>query len=288
MSNFCTNCGAAVAGKFCTACGATAQAAPAAAPAAPPAAPAGGGSAVKIIVIVVGALFVMGAIGVGSMIYIGYKAKQKITEIARENGIPLSSDITVNTPPRVITSKPSGGGCAILSGEDVQQILNVAVERVETVSDAGQDPVCRYWISLAERRRQAAAQITSGISGVSKSDGKEPDLNDAAKIVAGALTAVTTTATSGPEDYSIEVEVQRTGGKEGFEKLHKAQEQVNGVTSGYGLQNLDGVGDRAFLSTGGQVVMVLKGDSVLTLSFHQLAPGPDKAAALAKKAAQGL
>ena len=291
MANFCTNCGAPVAGKFCTACGATAPgASPAGAPpaGAAPAAAASGGSALKIILIVVGALFVMGAIGVGSVIYIGYKAKQKITELARENGIPVGSDLSAAEAPRVITSRPSGGGCTVLSGEDAQKILNVAIERVETTSGAGQDPVCRYWISLAERRRQGAGQIASGISGLSKSDGKDPDLNEAAKIVAGALTAVTTTQTSGPDDFSMEVEVQRTGGKEAFEKLHKAQEQVNSVTSGFGLQNVEGVGDQAFLSTAGQVVMVLKGDSVLTLSFHQFAPGPEKATALAKKAAQGM
>lgn len=293
MANFCTNCGASVAGRFCTACGATAQAptAPAApAASAAPTAAASSGSAVKIIVIVVGALFVMGAIGVAGMIYVGYKAKQKITEIARENGIPVGPGaLTSAATPVVITSHPQGGGCSVLSGEDVQQILGIAVERVETVPDTGQDLTCHYWISLAERRRQAAAQIASGISGLSKyKDAKEPDLNDGAKMVAGALTALTTTATSGPGDFSIEVEVVRTGGKEAFEKLLKAQTGVNGVTGGFGLQNLDGVGDRAFIIAAGQAVAVLKGDSYLYLSFAQFAPGPEKAAELAKKAAQRL
>ena len=55
---------------------------PCCAPAAPAAASTGGGGAfVKIVLIVVGVIFVFGAIGIAGVVYVGYRAKQKLREM---------------------------------------------------------------------------------------------------------------------------------------------------------------------------------------------------------------
>lgn len=293
MASFCTACGAPVAGKFCTKCGAAAQSAPPPQPSYPtpqpaaPAAAASSGSALKIVLIVVGVLFVMGAIGVASMVYVGIKAKQKITELARDNGISVGSDSGVSVKLSPVTSTPKGDRCSVLSGEDAQQILGIAVERVETTSENGPGTTCKYWISLAERRRLASAQIAAGISGVSKSKGDDPDLGDAARIVGGALTALTTTDKSGADDFAFSIEVNRSGGKQAFQSLMKTQETLN-TAGGFGMKELEGVGDKAFMIAAGQAIAVLKNDTYMYLGFAQMAPGPEKATALAKKAAERL
>jgi hypothetical protein len=90
MANYCTNCGATVTGRFCAGCGASVQASGAPAPVPGPGpttgAAAGGGSAAKVILIVVAVLLTFGAIGVASLVYVGYRAKQKIAEFRQEYG----------------------------------------------------------------------------------------------------------------------------------------------------------------------------------------------------------
>ena len=136
-------------------------------------------------------------------------------------------------------------------------------------------------------RRLASSQIAAGISGVSKSKGDDPDLGDAARIVGGALTALTTTDKSGADDFSFSIEVNRNGGKQAFEALMKTQATLN-TAGGFGMKDLEGVGDKAFMIAAGQAIAVLKGDTYMYLGFAQMAPGPEKATALAKKAAERL
>jgi len=101
MAGFCSNCGAAVTGgAFCGSCGVRIGAAPAAPPAqqpSPPApapqvatpaaapaqtTPAGGSNViVKVLFIVLGLIVLFGLLGLGSCLYIGYRAKKKADEI---------------------------------------------------------------------------------------------------------------------------------------------------------------------------------------------------------------
>lgn len=109
MPTFCGKCGAPVTGKFCGKCGAAiaepgaatppveappvgqTTVAPAVSPTAAtptaatytaPAAQPAGGSAVKIILAVLGVFVFLGLLGMGSCLYIGYRAKQKINAMA--------------------------------------------------------------------------------------------------------------------------------------------------------------------------------------------------------------
>ena len=98
MANFCTKCGAAVSGPFCGACGAPVQESPAQTQSATPAAapvsqvaaaptPVRKGSGVKIVLIVLGVFMLFGAMGVGGVVYIGYRAKQKIAQMEKDYGV---------------------------------------------------------------------------------------------------------------------------------------------------------------------------------------------------------
>jgi len=148
MAGFCSNCGAAVSGgAFCGSCGArigqaTTPPAPVAQPpastsAAPqvpapqvpvPAAPAtqsGGSSAiVKILFVVLGLIVLVGMIGMGSCLYIGYRAKKKADEIReayKHNDLEkLAGALGANTGSGGSGSGASGSGSAgsgLSSGE---------------------------------------------------------------------------------------------------------------------------------------------------------------------------
>lgn len=108
MPTFCGKCGAPLMGKFCGSCGATvAEATASASPvetaapdsgagvtptpvspvaAAPtytaPAASSSGGSVLKIVLIVLGVFLFLGLLGMGSCVYVAYRAKQKINAFA--------------------------------------------------------------------------------------------------------------------------------------------------------------------------------------------------------------
>lgn len=106
MARFCTSCGTVLEGDggFCTKCGAKATpSAPAASPripGAPPPPPARqGGSALKIFLIIVGVFAGLSVLGVGSCLYIGYLAKQKVEEVVKTDlaGEPGHS-VTIKTP----------------------------------------------------------------------------------------------------------------------------------------------------------------------------------------------
>src|SRR5579872_3603519 len=98
MPSFCSNCGAPVNGKFCAACGAaingglavtqnvTPQATPTVQPVAvPPAVHKYSGA--KVLLVVLGVLIVFGAVGVGGIVFVGYRAKQKIAEMTKDYGL---------------------------------------------------------------------------------------------------------------------------------------------------------------------------------------------------------
>src|SRR5579862_3590078 len=134
MASFCSNCGASVSGQFCTVCGVainggpeqsqnlTTQAAPVFQPVAvPPAVHKRFGA--KILFIVLGVLILLGAVGVGGIVYVGYRAKQKIAELKKDYG--LDGDTSSGTSSTSMRTFPSskGSGCTLLEGQEAATIL---------------------------------------------------------------------------------------------------------------------------------------------------------------------
>jgi hypothetical protein len=160
MAQFCTKCGTPAPGdsvKFCPKCGqafasqastpsasqqsaaAPAQAAPAAPPpaAAPVAAAASSsGGLAKILIAVVGVFVFIGVLGVGTCVYVGYKAKQKFDKAKAEYGLdnagPAAEERDV---------------CSLLTKEEAMQFTGAAITQASgtnsqcTYSTAANQPV---------------------------------------------------------------------------------------------------------------------------------------------------
>jgi len=124
MAAFCVSCGNPLTegAKFCTKCGATQPAAqagavPAPAPA-PPASP-GSGTAVKIIVGVLGFFVFLSLVAAGSCFYIGYRIKQRASAFTKSIG--------ADAKPYTGKRQP----CAMLSTTEAADALGQGVASVE-------------------------------------------------------------------------------------------------------------------------------------------------------------
>lgn len=303
MANFCTKCGTPVSGQFCTACGGAIEGSPAqiqnvtppAAPvsqpaAAPPA--AHNSSGVKILLIVLGVLFLFGAVGVGGIVYVGYRAKQKIAEMKKDYG--LDGDTSSRTSSAGTRTFPpsKGSGCSLLEGQEAAAILGAAVERAESETNTDEGALCKYWMSATERRRLIGEEISSSVSGMGKGDTKSAQ-QDVEKLIGGAAGAlIEANGDNKDSDFAFSLEVWRKGGKEQWEKTESLQTRTKDAAgadfAGVALQPVEGVGDRATVLAAGHSIMVLKGDSFFLLGFQQFVPGRDKTVALARVVAGRL
>ena len=307
MASFCSNCGVPAAGAFCVQCGNPIQARnpvaqrPALAPA--PAAKAGGGSALKIILIVVGGLFLVGVLAAGSLLYFGYRAKQKITQLANEYGLDAGSGAKSGSNAavfRVPSTPPAGSGCPLLPWQEASQSLAVAFERVESKRNADGTETCDFFVGSEERQRLAKAQMAAGFRRT-----QNPDEKQAAKGVESVAEGwISLAQNSGVLERAIgsgfhdsgaknpgkganpdpflHLELRRVGGQSGWSALETGQAGVKSALGGVGMQPLEGVGDKAYILPGGLGIFVLKGDAFFALTFTHL-PGADKASAVTRQ-----
>jgi hypothetical protein len=164
MAGFCRNCGTAFGDgeAFCKKCGTPVTGAPTRAAAASPAAPApvaagvpvtrvaapvavgvpaastpskGSSPLVKILLVVVIVFFLCGAIGIASLVYIGYRVKQKANELGLH--VPSRQESTEQA-----AELRSLDGCSLLSKADVSAAVGMTVVRAEPIS--GDTPGCTY------------------------------------------------------------------------------------------------------------------------------------------------
>jgi hypothetical protein len=292
MASFCTNCGTPVSGQFCTACGAAISGSPVqaqnvTAPPAPVFQPVVASPAVhkssgsKILFIVLGVLIVFGAIAVGGIAYVGYRAKQKIAELKKDYGVDGTSSISMRTFP------PSkGSGCSLLEGREAAGILGVAVERVESEASTSEGALCKYWVSEPERQRLNREEIAQGLAGMGKADTKSGQ-QDLEKLIGGAAGAlIEANGDNKNTDYAFSLQVWRQNGKEQWDKMESFQARTKDAAgadfAGVAMQPVEDVGDRATVLAAGHSIMVLKGDTFFLLGFQQFVPGRDKTVALAR------
>jgi len=300
MAGFCSNCGAPVTGQFCTACGKQIKTQSVQSASPPPAAPvyqpavvqprpASTGSGLKIFFIVLGFFVLLGAMGVGGLLYVGYRAKQKIAEIKKDYGVDSqSSSGSGASTPR--TFPPSqGNGCSWLQGQEAAGILGVAVDRAESQQNGPESSeVCRYWVNAAERQRLVRQEIVSGFANVGKADvnTKSGEAN-LEKLIGGAAGAINeANGDNRNSDFAFSLQVWRKGGKAQWDKMATAQAQaanaVGAGAAGIAMQPVAGVGDQAIELPAGHSIMVLKGDTFFLLGFQQFVPGNEKTIALAR------
>ena len=203
MARFCTNCGSPLeeALKFCMQCGtpAGAPSAPTEAPgvaasAPPPAAlPAGAAAAgapaaakagspvVKIVLIVVAVLVFLGVIGIGTCVYVVYKAKQKFGGVvgtapttSSERGTPevqmekggagsqAEAAATVDVPPYPGSTATEGGGQFSFGGKG-----GISSQEYET-SDSVDQVLAFYKDKLGSKARIQESEGKAILTLVSK------------------------------------------------------------------------------------------------------------------------
>lgn len=283
MANFCTSCGALTSGRFCMKCGASIQQGPAPTQvsSAAPGPPKSSGS--KVLLIILGGLLVLGGIGVGTVAYVAYRAKQKFTELKQEYGIENTATNSANSSAR--TFPPAqGSGCKMLEGQEAAQVLGVAVARAEfDPNGPNGSAVCKYWVTAAERQRLVREELASSVARMGKADSKDnqPNIENMIGGAAGMLNEVS--SANKDTDYAFSLQVWQKNGKEQWQKMESAQSRTNNMTGGYeAMQTVDGIGDHAMELPAGHSIMVLKGDAFFWLGFQQFVPGRERTAALAR------
>lgn len=304
MANFCSSCGAPVTGPFCTKCGTAIQetttqaqnptpiaaATPQSAPA--PAQARRSSSGAKIVFIMLGIVLFLGVATVGSLVYVGYRAKQKIAQLKKDYGIETAATSTAGSSERIFPP-PKGSGCKMLEGQEAAKILGVAVDRAESEPNSADGSLlCRYWVSAAERQRLIGQEVASGLTNMGDPNTKSGQTNIETLIggAAGALNEVN--GYNKNDDFAFSLQVWQTNGKQQWAKIEAAQAQAKNAigtnTAGVAMQSVEGIGDQAIELPAGHSIMVLKGDAFFLLGFQQFVPGQEKTAALARIVAERL
>ena len=292
MASFCTNCGSPISGRFCAACGAPIQEGPASVahpahlpePAVADSRPAAGvstNSGAKVLLVVLGGVLLLGAMGVATIIYAGYRAKQRITELKAEyQGTGETSSMRKFPPSQ-------GNGCRMLEGREAAEILGIAVQRAEfDPNGPGETQICRYWVSATERQRLVREEVASSLAGLGKAEAKasQPDIENLIGGAAGALNEVN--GYNKNTEYAFSLQVWQKNGKEQWNRMALAQartqEAMGTDVAGVAMQSAQGIGDQAIELPAGHSIMVLKGDAFFLLGFQQFVPGKEKTAALAR------
>lgn len=283
MASFCTSCGSPISGRFCTKCGAGIQNTPQTQSAtAPPS--AGKSSGAKLLLIALGGLFVVGAMGVGTLVYVGYRAKQKITELKQDYGIENGGTTGATSSTRKFPPS-QGSGCKMLEGQEAAQVLGVAVARADFEPN-GPDgtQLCRYWVSAAERQRLERQEMMSSLARMDKAPDTKSGQANIENMIGGAAGVLNEVNSANKDsDYAFSLQVWQKNGKEQWQKMELAQTRANNMTGGYAaMRTIDGIGDHGIELPAGHSIMVLKGDTFFLIGFQQFVPGGDKTAALAR------
>jgi len=228
----------------------------------------------------------LGGLAMATILYVGYRAKQKFTELKTE--YQGSGESAMDRTSGTRKFPPSqGNGCRMLEGQEAAGILGVAVERAE-FDPNGPDgtQICRYWVSATERQRLVRGEMTSSLAGLGKADTKDgqPTIETLIGGAAGALNEVN--GYNKDSEYAFSLQVWQKNGKEQWNKMALAQARTKDAMgadiAGVAMQSAQGIGDHAIELPAGHSIMVLKGDTFFLLGFQQFVPGSEKTAALAR------
>jgi hypothetical protein len=291
MPAFCGNCGAPVSGGFCGACGA--RVGQPAMAVAPPPAPVSGGSGLKIVLIVVGVLFVFGVLGIAG-VYLTGRSLIRRAEMASEiTGRSSNSGGTFGSLRSAIGGRRDG--CALLPADEVASILGVEVGKTVSQPTAGDNKEhCDYYLkpgtsdayaeklkeSLDAAKAKGSAQPSGDTVQQLNAQSRQTGMENAIKNMIRTSQAV---ANDGDQPFFSFI-VEREGGRQTFGVMERANSAGRVLLHGNEIiEKLSGVGDRAFLTPLDSALIVLKGDSCVTFNLTQVPDGKQKGAELAKR-----
>ena len=283
MAGFCGSCGAPLNEQsgFCGGCGARVGQQPAASPVTK--SPGGGGSALKVVLIVVGVLFVLGAVSLGGMYYVAHRyvtMAEDLTGVKAGDVVHSIREAANHSSHDARTEKRDG--CLLLTKDEASAILGIEVIRVDGKPDDRQSGEhCSFFVKpgsveLNSGRVQKSIDAIHGES-ASNSDSVPSSVFDAAKNMARAAVEA---ERNGDAPY-FGFAVERENGKIACSALNIAN-QLSGVGQVTAPAEPLGVGDKATMGIGESQMCVAKGDVAITLDFTQVTGARSKGIALAK------
>lgn len=261
MPDFCTNCGAPLAGAFCGRCGqrahapaASAQspsagAQPQPASATPALAPASSKGVVITVIVVMVAL-----LGAFAAVFYGVESfRNKISSLT--GGAFGQASVT------------QGSACKLLSPSELQQVLGVAVERSAEIME-GRDPGCAYFTNpaaFAELQKIAVEQArldsekASKDPSISNSKSDNPlELLKHTQEMEGIVKSLGLTQAD-KDGRVFAFTVETNFGRRKWGPLRATLSVVPG------FDDVSDVGDHAMIGSFGHAFYFLKGDSMFTL-----------------------
>ena len=277
MPEFCTNCGAPLAGAFCGRCGQRGQAAntpgqdqPASAgPQQPPAALPKSSNAPLLII--GGIVLIMLLAAFGAMIYGVSWFKNKVSSLT--GGALGQAEVT------------QGNACKLLSRAELQQVLGVTVERNAEIME-GREPGCAYFTNpaaFAELQKIAVEQARRD----SERASKDPALNNSksdnplellkhTQEMEGIVKGLGLTQPD-QDGKVFAFTVDRNFGSRNWTALRATMSVVPG------FDEVSGVGDHAMIGSFGHAFYVLKGDSIFRLETMYVPEARTRGADIARK-----
>lgn len=246
MASFCSNCGFPIGENigFCSKCGARQAAA---------AAPAKGGSALKIVLIVVGILMFFGVAAVGGLLYVAHRVKQAVVAEAESHGVDL-------TPIRASSSssaKDHKKVCDFLSNQEVSQILGEPIDR-----SGVEDLSCIYYAPPGVGSKLAQENMGDLIHQAQSGQNQPADVTKMLQKLAGS-----TVGAEQGEPPMLILGIDYDGGPQ-WAALQASSAIFGGIPGANISTPVPGLGDRAMrmVPLG---LNVLKGSTVI-----RIVPGP--------------
>jgi len=296
---FCSSCGAELRGAFCTRCGAPASQPPS--PSAPPPPPAhyaqqpqyvqppppaaksGGGW--KILIAVLAILGLLGVFVIAGVWYAVHKVKQEVKQAAASQGIDLSA---ISQSHRGLVR--TFDACALLTKEDLSQLLSLPVERAEG-SGKSSNSECRYYSSQAQQRGQAEAlaakkKIEESKSGNAADQAQNVrDIGNLIRGVTGAAGAMNNAPTLTISIDSANPKAMVAGFKTGMGLTGLAMKSQVGSGGAPNLvtEDVQGVGDEGVFAPLFGMSVFRKGDVAVSIDGRMLPGGREAQIAIAKR-----
>lgn len=260
MPSYCTRCGAQLAGAFCSKCGQRAQDSVAPAQPQPALQPAGvapkSSGLGKALVITGGILLFLCAIGTAGVLYGTRWVKNKMSDYTGLAAGRSGRQVTV----------AHGSSCALLSREDLQQVLGVTIEKDVEMME-GSEPGCAYYTNsdgFAQLQRLAFEQARRDTEQAAQRPGpKSENPLELLKYDKDLEGVVKTFGLSRPvqEGRVFGFTVQRDFGRRNWPTLRATMSALPG------FEEVPGVGDLAMIAPFGHAFYVLKGDSMISLEL---------------------
>ena len=307
MPNFCVKCGAPLSGgPFCVKCGADMRSVvPSVQPQSPPSitqppslhpasetstpasAKQGMSTLAKLGIAAVAIIFVGGAAGAVGVYYVAHRVSQKIHQTedrilgSSSGGSASGSSSSGGSRSGATEEAGMGDVCRFLSKEDVTKAIGVEIIRTEPTADSAVAG-CSY---VAKGTQQdMTAKHTAAMAASRGADQKTQQL--AQNIASGMFQALAQQKPSSEQGNSGEVPVFSFSVSQ-----HDAEEMMRMSAKGFSnlgdTQGLPGIGDQAFVSGDG-MIMVRKGKNLVTIMFLLCPCGVEAVKPLAKEIADAL